>query len=147
GKQLFSFLWGEPFRYYDDLVINALTFSFRQYMIEPRDIPAEAVELRGDGKYHNTKHANWGIQQPSRPHFGGKVFILINGGSFSTTSEFTSTTHFHKRATFIGEEAGGGYYGNTSGYGNPIMLPSTKTVVYIPFQTYYLAVSGYKHAG
>jgi C-terminal processing protease CtpA/Prc len=86
------------------------------------------------------------MQQPGKPHFGGKVFILINGGSFSTTCEFTSTVHFHKRATFIGEEAGGGYYGNTSGYGTTVTLPNSKLVLNLPFQTYYLSVNGYKAA-
>jgi len=146
GKQLFAFLWDQPFRYYDDLVINARTFSFAKYTRNPKDIPADEVERRSDGKFHNIKHPNWGIQQPGKPHFGGKVFILINGGSFSTTCEFTSTVHFHKRATFIGEEAGGGYYGNTSGYGTSVTLPNSKLVLNLPFQTYYLAVSGYKAA-
>ena len=146
GKQLFAFLWDQPFRYYDDLVINARTFSFAKYTRKLEDIPADEVERRADGKFHNIKHPNWGIQQPGKPHFAGKVFILINGGSFSTTCEFTSTVHFHKRAIFIGEEAGGGYYGNTSGYGTAVTLPNSKLVLNLPFQTYYLAVSGYKQA-
>jgi hypothetical protein len=146
GKQLFSFLWDQPFRYYSDLVLNARTFSFKPYMPNPRDIPADEVQRGDDGKYHNVRHPNLGIQPPSQPNFGGKVFILINGGSFSTTCEFTSTVHFHKRATFIGEEAGGAYYGNTSGYRARIVLPNTKLEVSIPLQTYYLAVSGYPQA-
>jgi C-terminal processing protease CtpA/Prc len=72
--------------------------------------------------------------------------ILINGGSFSTTSEFLSQAHFHKRATFIGEESGGGYYGNSSGAMPTVTLPSTKVMVRVPLVTYYMAVSGYKDA-
>lgn len=52
-----------------------------------------------------------GIQQPSEPHSSGKVLVLMNGGSFSTTCEFRSNLPYRKRATFVGEEAGGGYYG------------------------------------
>jgi C-terminal processing protease CtpA/Prc len=143
GKQLFSFLWDKPFQYYDDLIINARTFGFKPYMTTPHDIPEDQVEKRDDGKYHAIKHPNWGTQQPSEPHFSGNVLVLINGGSFSTTCEFTSTVHFHKRAKFIGEEAGGGYYGNTSGFAAVITLPNSKLQVSIPLQTYYLAVSGY----
>lgn len=146
GKQLFSFLWDEPFRYYDDLIINARTFAFKPYMERPRDIPADAVEHRADGKYHPVKHPNLGVQQPSQPHFAGKVFILINGGSFSATCEFASIAHFHKRAKFIGEEGAGGYYGNTSGLSAGIALPNTKVQANIPLQTYYMSVSGYKQA-
>src|SRR5262249_15491635 len=89
---------------------------------------------------------NLGIQQPSKPTFAGKVFTLINGGCFSTTSEFLSQAHFHRRATFIGEESGGGYYGNTSGVVPALTLPNTKLVIQVPLLTYYMAVNGYKAA-
>ena len=85
-----------------------------------------------------------GIQQPSKPTFAGKVLILINGGSCSTTAEFLSQTHYHKRAKFIGEESGGGYYGTTSGVVPALTLPNSKLIVYVPLVTYYLAVNGYK---
>jgi C-terminal processing protease CtpA/Prc len=71
---------------------------------------------------------------------------LINGGSFSTTSEFLSQAHYHKRAVFIGEESGGGYYGNSSGMTPLVTLPNTKLGLRVPLVTYYMAVSGYKAA-
>jgi hypothetical protein len=55
-----------------------------------------------------------------------------------------SHARFQKRATFIGEESGGGYYGNTSGQGIDLTLPNTKVYVRIPLVSYYLAVGGYK---
>ncbi len=51
-----------------------------------------------------------------------------------------------KRATFIGEESGGGYYGNTSGPGLLLVLPNTKLQAYVPLMTYYMAVRDYKAA-
>jgi transposase len=105
----------------------------------------EMMERQSNGKYRLIKHPNWGIQQPSKPTFSGKVF-LINGKSFSTTSEFLSHAHARKRATFIGEESGGGYYGNTSGPGSILRLPHTKLQAYVPLMTYYMAVQGYKAA-
>ena len=104
------------------------------------------LERQPNGKYRLVKHPNWGIQQPSKPTFTGKVYILINGGSFSTTSEFLSHVHARKRATFIGAESGGGYYGNTSGPGLLLTLPNTGLQAYVPLMTYYLAVRGYKAA-
>jgi C-terminal processing protease CtpA/Prc len=64
----------------------------------------------------------------------------MNGGSFSTTCEFLSNLHYNKRATFVGEEAGGGYYGNTSGPTIVVTLPNTKGRLFVPLRTYYLAV-------
>jgi hypothetical protein len=141
GKRLFSYLVAKPFKYYDELLINAREFSFHKYTELPK-ISEDTVERLPNGKYRLRNHPNLGIQQPSKPAFAGKVFILINGDSFSTTAEFLSLAHFHKRATFIGEESGGGYYGNTSGAVPALTLPNTKIIVYVPLVTYYLAVSG-----
>lgn len=142
GKKLLSFLVDQPFQYYDDLIYNAREFDFFRYVNDARPIPEDEVEKRADGKYHNIKHPNWGVQQPSQPHFAGQVLVLMNGGSFSTTCEFLSNLHYRKRATFVGEEAAGGYYGNTSGSVAAVILPSSKVVVRVPLMTYYLAVKG-----
>ena len=143
GKRLLSFLVDQPFRYYDDLVLNARKFSFGRYIEGGGGvIPESMVERGADGKFHNIQHPNWGIQEPSQPHFPGQVLALMNGGSFSTTCEFLSNLHFRKRATFIGEEAAGGYYGNTSGKIPTVILPNSKVAVRVPLQTYYLAVQG-----
>jgi hypothetical protein len=142
GKKLLSYLLDKPFQYYDDLVINKREFDLFRYAANARPIPAESVEKRADGKYHNVSHPNWGIQQPLQPHFGGRVLAIMNGGSFSTTCEFLSNLHYRKRATFLGEEAAGGYYGNTSGRSALVTLPNTNVRVVIPLETYYLAVKG-----
>jgi hypothetical protein len=146
GKLLLSFLIDEPFQYYDDLVLNALEFRFRKYSPQLRALPADLLERQSSGKYRMVKHPNWGLQQPGKPNFAGKVYILINGNSFSTTSEFLSHVHARKRATFIGEESGGGYYGNTSGPRAMLVLPNTKLQAYIPLMTYYMAVRKDKSA-
>ncbi len=144
GKLLLSYLLDEPFKYYDDLVINARQFAFQKFTNHTEPLPADPLEAQPGGKYRMVKHPNWGMQQPSKPTFHGKVLILINGGSFSTTSEFLSQAHFHKRATFIGEESGGGYYGNTSGPSLRVTLPNTKVQLEVPLMAYYMAVSGYQ---
>jgi hypothetical protein len=148
GKLLLSYLLDKPFKYYDDLVINALEFPTVQKYANFPKVPADRVGRMPNGKYHALEHThpNLGLQQPSRPTFQGKVIILINGGCFSTTAEFLSHAHYHKRATFIGEESGGGYYGNTSGAVPALTLPNSKLVVYVPLVTYYIAVNGYKAA-
>ena len=145
GKLLLSYLLDKPFKYYDGLALSAREFKFQKYT-EPFEIPAEAVQRGPDHTYRLVKHPNLGTQQPSKPTFAGKVFILLNGDSFSTTAEFLSQAHFHKRATFIGEESGGGYYGNSSGAVPEVTLPNTKIIVRVPLVTYYMAVSGYKAA-
>jgi hypothetical protein len=146
GKLLFSYLVDTPFKYYDDLIINGMNFSFSKYTDKHADltVPAGVAERRADGRVHVIGHPNLGLQQPSKPTFTGPVYILIDGGCFSTTAEFLTEVHSHHRATFIGEESAGGYYGNTSGSVVRITLPNTKLGVFIPLMTYYVSVGG-KH--
>jgi hypothetical protein len=53
-------------------------------------------------------------------------------------------THHLKRATFIGEETGGGYYGNNSGVMTRLTLPHSRLQVRIPMYEYWNAVEGYE---
>ena len=41
--------------------------------------------------------------------------MLIDGWTFSTAADVATVAHHKHLATFIGEERGGGYDGNTSG--------------------------------
>jgi len=142
GRQLFSFLSDHPFYYYKDIVSNAREFDFFKYEPASKPIPADAVELRADGKFHHIWHPNLGLQQPRQPHLAGKVFVLMNGGTFSASTEFLSVLHSHKRATFIGEETGGSYYGNNSGiYSVNLELPNSKLKLHFGLMSYYQAVS------
>jgi hypothetical protein len=140
GKLLLSYLIEKPFQYYSDLVLNKTSFRFSKYAQGAGALPLGMMSRGGDGRYHLTGHPNWGPQQPRRPAFRGKLFILMNGGSFSTTAEFLSQAHFHQRATFLGEESGGGYYGNTSGFVPELTLPHSKIRVLIPLVGYHLAI-------
>lgn len=142
GRILLSYLVDAPFKYYEDLVVNKLSFDFAKYASGEIRIPEQMVAKRPDGRYQAVGHPNWGTQQPSEPGFRGKVIALINGGSFSTTCEFLSQLHDHHRATYVGEESGGGYFGNTSGPSAEVVLPNSKLRVQIPLLSYYMAVKG-----
>jgi len=73
------------------------------------------------------------------------VFALMNGGSFSSSTEFLTLLHFYKRAKFIGEEPAGAYYGYTCGRMVSPILPNSKLELDFGILTFYLDVSGYKH--
>ena len=141
GKLLLSYLIDKPFKYYSDLVLNKTSFRFAKYAKGAGALPIWMLSRGKDGRYHLVRHPNWGLQQPSLPTFRGRVMILIDGGSFSTTAEFLSQAHFHRRAAFIGEESGGGYYGNTSGFMPELTLPHSKIRVVVPLVGYYVAVA------
>ena len=145
GERLFAYFADAPFHYYDDLVANPSTFRLYSQTQQGEPLPTDEFALKADGKYHWVKHL-MRLMQPLQPHFAGKVYLLINGGCYSTCAEFVSTMQFHQKATFIGEEAGGGYYGDTSGFTSNVYLPHTKIVLVLPLVAYYLSVHGYAHA-
>jgi len=140
GAELFAHFTEKPFTYYRDLVANKLTFDFFRYSPNPEPLPPDWFEKWGDGRYHLTKHPNWGVLQPKPPQFRGKVIILMNGGSFSTTCEFLAKMKDSGRAILVGEQAGGSYTGNTSGPGAILVLPNSKLQVPIHLLGYYMAV-------
>jgi hypothetical protein len=64
--------------------------------------------------------------------FPGRTYILISPVTYSGASEFSNMMYSQDLAIFVGEETGGGYYGNTSGYSEELVLPNSKIKVYIP---------------
>ena len=81
------------------------------------------------------------LQQPKQQHnFDGNVVVLIDGGSFSATSEFCAIAKRDHRAMFLGEETGGTFDGNTSGIYDQVTLPNSRLAIKIPLIKYVSAV-------
>lgn len=74
--------------------------------------------------------------------YSGKVYVLISGVTYSGASEFSNMMYNQQRAGFIGEECGGGYYGNTSGYSFDLTLPATGITISIPLLHFEMNVAG-----
>ena len=66
------------------------------------------------------------INKPKENAFQAKIFVLINGASFSASSIISSKLKFDKRATIIGEETGGANDGTVAGVYNTVTLPNSK---------------------
>ena len=81
--------------------------------------------LYGDGPFP------MGEFEPYENNFKGEIVVLINAYTFSAASDFSARLHYAKRATFIGEETGGSYIGNISGFSSGLDLPNSKVGVSI----------------
>ncbi|AZB33256.1 S41 family peptidase [Chryseobacterium bernardetii] len=64
--------------------------------------------------------------KPNKEAFHGKVFVLINGGSFSASSIITAKLKNDKRATLVGEETGGANDGTVAGFYSYQKLPNSE---------------------
>ncbi|MFA9452417.1 MAG: S41 family peptidase [Candidatus Aminicenantaceae bacterium] len=146
GKLLVSYLMDKPYMFYTHLEVMRDSFSF----LEHTDTPEMQTNLKKmlrrneQGTFDLLFHPNLGEQKPMQPSFRGKVFVLISGRSFSGSGECTSILHFHKRAKFVGEECGAGYYGNTSGFMPQLTLPHSGLRIRLAMLRYHMAVSGYE---
>jgi C-terminal processing protease CtpA/Prc len=142
GMMLFAHLATRPFDYYRGIYLRRTSFIFP---MPATPVPSlERWDIRPDeaGRLAVNRHPNLGRQSPRAPVYMGPVFVLMNGGSFSSTSEFLALSHFHRRATFIGEEASGGYYGNNAGEFTTLTLPNSRLEVRLPLFRYDVAVDG-----
>jgi C-terminal processing protease CtpA/Prc len=148
GAMLVSYLTDKPFRYFDHINIKTLTPSFKEHSdwrTEMETQLREGTTPNPAGGFLVTAKRHPGVaeQQPGNYPFMGKVFVLIDGGTFSTAADFCAVTHHLKRATFIGEETGGGYYGNNSGVQTILTLPNSQMRIRVPMFEYWNAVPGY----
>ncbi len=79
--------------------------------------------------------------QPVPDHtFTGKLYVLIDGGSYSTTGHFISLLKHHGVGTFIGVESGGSYACN-GGY-KEYRLRHTGIELLLPHTTFIAAARG-----
>ncbi|MBK6574272.1 MAG: hypothetical protein IPG21_17700 [Saprospiraceae bacterium] len=146
GRILFSYFVTEPFDYYRSLRMNKESFDCFKYTNRPdMKAPTGMLKPNKEGTFDNVQHPNVGRLNPLSPIYAGNIYVLINGWCFSTTSEFLSQIHFHTKAVFIGEESGGGYYGNCSGPTPDFTLPNTKVRIEIPLMNYRMAVENYQY--
>jgi C-terminal processing protease CtpA/Prc len=148
GARLVSYLTDKSFRYFDHINVKTINPSFKQYSdwdSAEESRLREVVTPNPAGGYFVTAKGHPGVAEvrPAKYPFLGKVFVLIDGGTFSTAADVCAVVHHLKRATFIGEETGGGYYGNNSGLETTITLPYSKAKVRLPMYEYWNAVPGY----
>ncbi len=69
------------------------------------------------------------ISKPTQPKdiaFRGKIYVLVNGGSFSASSIISAKLKYEKRATIVGEETGGANDGTVAGVNNTVTLPNSR---------------------
>jgi hypothetical protein len=96
---------------------------------------------RKDGLYHVGMMEKKIYEPKKRNHYGGKVFVLTNGPTFSASALFCNAVKGQPGIVLLGEETGGGWHGNSGIMIPDIRLPHTKNTVRLPL---YRIVQ-YKH--
>lgn len=142
GALLVSYFVEQPFRYFDHIRLATIAPSFATWPPRTFDALRAGTVPDPNGGFLVTPvlHPGVGEQRPARHPFHGKLVVLIDGGSFSTTADVAAQLRSRERATFVGEETGGTYEGNTSGLNALIVLPNSQLRLKIMMYGYWNAV-------
>lgn len=146
GLDMLSYLIDEPILEFKKIVSRAPKPSHLSYS------DGSKIYYFKNKKINDTTYHAFGVPTlkpygPSQPTFQGELYVLINGFTFSTAADVAAQIKSRGRGTFIGEETGGGYYGNTSGSSIKIILPNTKLVAWVPIGRYHPNVENTEESG
>jgi len=101
--------------------------------IQTAFILSKVNEGRDGRYYYNMNESRFWERRPER--FRGKVYVLINGGSFSASCILASNLKGSGRAKFVGEETGGAYNGTVAGRLPAFILPHSKLPIVFGLMT------------
>ncbi len=85
-----------------------------------------------DGLYHNRRYETHYFNPKTTNHFNGNIYLIQGGYTFSAATMFISSLFHQQNVTIVGEETGGGFYGNSAMLLPQIILPNTKLNVRLP---------------
>ncbi|RIW15775.1 peptidase S41 [Algoriphagus lacus] len=138
GIDLYKYLALDEFDYYDFVTTKPnQKVDFENYTSKIFRM-ANSFSKEKDGKYLFTK-APSKTEKPYKNAFQGNLIVLVDGQSFSVTTEFSSRVKSDRRATFVGEETAGGAEVNSSGFFTIITLPHSKIDLGVPRLGFHMA--------
>jgi hypothetical protein len=132
---LTQYLTDHPFVIADSLYAIKRSSRYRDYIpMQPLYWLATTIITRkkADGKFHFGYFERHTFKPKKRHHYKGNVYILTGGNSFSATTLFAQELKGQPNVKIIGEETGGGGYGNTAWIIPDLVLPNTKLRLGIP---------------
>jgi hypothetical protein len=142
---LFSYLSNKVIQKYKQVTMLPKPYQknkSKQGYIEDKWTFQNTIAKRGDFTLYSDYYSDLGYKKPQKELiYNGKLYVLISGRTFSGGAEFASLIKMTDRGIFIGEETGGTYEGNVSGYSEYIKLPNSKIEVKIPTVHFQINVS------
>lgn len=141
---LYSYLVPTKFKFINDMEVTSRTSMFKADYF--KKIPAYAKPLaaltypfylvgtglsvkKQDDKFYLKNNNLFALKKPKKNNFEGKIYVLINGSSFSASSIIASKLKADERAFLVGEETGGANDGTVAGRYSTITLPNSELVL------------------
>ena len=139
-ENLYSYLVDKPFVFIEDYEVVSRTSKLHADYFKGGGPIFKVFKILGAPLYYSIGflkvrkeedkflyNTSFSKQKNPKPNnFKGKVYVLINGGSFSASSIISSNLKSTKRAFFVGEETGGAYNGTVAAQMPLVQLPYSK---------------------
>lgn len=132
---LTKFIADRKFKVADSLYANTRNSRYKKYIdgyFFNRLFMIFMTAKKKDGKYHFGYFERHPFKPKKKNHYKGNVYILTGGNSFSATTLFTQTIKPQDNVTIVGEETGGGAYGNSAWLIPDLILPETRIRIRLP---------------
>jgi len=118
----------EPFKVADSLYAIKRKSRYGRYIENNffnRLFMCMLARRKKDGNYHFGYFERHYFKPKKKNHFDGKVYIITGGNSFSATTLFVTSLMKQENVIIVGEETGGGAYGNSAWLIPEVTLPRT----------------------
>ncbi|MBZ5859052.1 S41 family peptidase [Flavihumibacter profundi] len=125
---LTKMLVDKPFKIADSLYASNKRSKYGRY-IQYNGITGIFMSFitkkKSDGKYHFGYYERHVFKPVNKNHYKGNVYVLTGPNSFSAATIFARAVKGQKNIMLVGEETGGGNYGNTAWFIPNVTLPET----------------------
>ena len=140
-NNLYSYFVSEDFKFIKDMEVTSRGSMFHANYFNsvpvlakpiaaltyPLYLVATALSVKKkDDKFYLRNNGLFSLKKAKSNHFEGKIYVLINGSSFSASSIISSKLKGDKRAYLVGEETGGTNDGTVAGRYSTEKLPNSK---------------------
>jgi len=143
--RLSQFLIDKPFHIADTVVATSRSFEGKKY-IKPWFLYWLSMQFSGkkhsDGRIHFRYFEKHYFKPKKKNHFDGHIYLLTSGYTFSAATLVTNNLKGQKNVKVVGEETGGGSYGNSAMFLPTITLPNTGIRITLPI--YRMVFNGTK---
>lgn len=118
----------QPFKISDSLFAVRKKGAYQQYIQNHfwnKLFITFFTRKKKDGHYHFGYFERHYFKPKKKNHYDGKTYIVTGGNSFSATTLFTGALVKQDNVIVVGEETGGGAYGNSAWLIPDVKLPET----------------------
>jgi hypothetical protein len=132
---LAKYLKPDDFVFTDSIYASTRHLAYRSYLDKGFLYQLGMTFLthkESEGRYRFSYFAGKTYNPAKKNHYHGKVYILTGGFTFSAASIFAANMKGTPGVTVVGEETGGGYYGNDGVFITEATLPNTGLRVSLP---------------